>query len=114
MRALGADREAEPQQPLLAIPDAERAGWLAVQATIAAHLGVVLHQPARAPGAEGFLVRDAGQGQLALQPKLLRKLSRGGNCKENTNISIFLDIAPYKEKGKPMSGPLRVCARLWF
>ncbi len=67
VRAARFDRELQPQEPFLAEAQGVRTGRLAVQAAIAVHFGVMLHQVARAVRPEGLLVRHAGQRQLALE-----------------------------------------------
>src|SRR5216117_147975 len=67
VRALRPQRELEPERPFLAEPDGERAARLAVQAAVAVDLRMMLHQVPRAPRAEGLLVGDGGERELALE-----------------------------------------------
>ena len=67
MRALRAHGKLQPQRSFLAEPYRIGATGFAVQTGIAVNLGVMLHQIARAVRTEGFLVRNAGERQTALQ-----------------------------------------------
>ena len=67
VRARRAHVEAQPERSLLTEAHGVAAAGLAVQAAIAEDFRMVLDQVARAPGAEGLLVRDRAERQPAMQ-----------------------------------------------